>query len=226
MQKYKITEELPKQFSFWQHLSKEEKTMVYNRLSIVQYQSGQLIHSGDSICFGLFLLLKGTLRAYLLSPEGQEITLYRLHKGEYCVLSASCVLNSISFDTYIDVEEDCEILLLPVDVFSNLMENNVYVQRDSYKMANERFSDVVSGMERIIFYSLEQRISSFLLDESALKKTNIIHMTHEQIALNINSAREVVSRTLKSMEKKGWVELFRGGVKIKDKAPLYSLIDQ
>lgn len=209
---------------FWPHLSPQERERVTERMTLLHYKAGQTVRGGNGDCLGLVIVVQGVLRAYLLSPNGREITLYRMKAGDSCVLAASCVLDAISFDTMVDAEEDSDVLLLPVDVYASLMRNNLYVERDTYKMATERFSDVVAGLERLAFMNLEQRLISFLLDETAENGSNTIHMTHEQIAVNIGSAREVVSRSLKSLAARGWVELFRGGVRLKDKEMLYQLI--
>ncbi len=214
-----------KRLPFWSHLSQQEQERVAGRMTMLGYQAGQTIRGGHGDCLGLVIVVRGVLRAYLLSPNGREITLYRMKAGDSCVLAASCVLDAISFETMVDAEEDSEILLLPIDVYASLMKNNLYVERDTYKMATERFSDVVAGLERLAFMNLEQRLISFLLDETADNGSDTLHMTHEQIAVNIGSAREVVSRTLKSLAARGWVELFRGGVRLKDKATLYQLIE-
>lgn len=217
----KITADI---FPFWSNLTSEEKQLVESRVSIQTYAQGQLARGGNMDCIGMFHVLKGVLRAYLLSWEGREVTLYRLRKGEVCVLSASCVLDTISFETQVRADEDCELLLLPIDVFSSLMKRNIHVERDVYRLMTERFSDVVAGVERLVFLNIEQRLASFLLDEASGSGSNTINMTHEQIAVNIGSAREVVSRTLKNLAAKNMVELFRGGVTLVDKPALYQLM--
>lgn len=210
---------------FWTNLTDEEKRKVSTRMTAAHYKQGQIVRSGDdSECLGLIYVKSGDLRAYLLSPEGREVTLYHIKRNDFCILSATCVLEAISFETQIIAEEDSEVHILPSDVFSSIMQNNIYVERDMYKKATERFSDVVAGVERLVFYNLEQRIASFLLDESADRKTDILDVTHEQIAVNIGSARETVSRTLKSMSKNGLVEIYRGGIKLLHKDGLYKLV--
>lgn len=220
----KNTVALAETLSFWKHLTPVERSLTLSRLAVLHFQAGQLIRGGGEECLGLILVMHGVIRAHLLSPDGREVTLYRLRSGSACVLSASCVLSAISFETQVTAEEDCDVLLLPIDVFSRLVQENIYVERDSYIMAAERFSDVVAAMERTAFFSLEQRLISFLLDEAASKNSDTIQMTHEQIAINIGSAREAVSRTLKAMSVKGWVALFRGGVRLQDKVALYQLL--
>lgn len=209
---------------FWEHLSEEDRSLVLSRQSTVRYRAGQQVRGGNMDCLGFIIVLSGMLRAHLLSPDGRDITLYRIRPGESCVLAASCVLDAVSFETQVDAEEDSEILLIPIDVYSLLIRNNIYVECATYKMATERFSDVVAGVERLVFMSLEQRIVSFLLDEASQTGSGEVHMTQEQIAVNIGSAREAVSRALKSMAEQGLVELFRGGVRLIDKTALYQLL--
>ncbi len=208
---------------FWPYLSAKEQELVRNRLSLVHYQSGQIVHSNEAECLGLVLVASGCLRAYLLSPDGRETVLYHIKSNDFCVLSADCVLDAVSFDTQVIAEEDSVVLVIPVDVFAKLLENNIYVERDTYAKATERFSEVVSGLERLVFLSFEQRLVSFLLTQIAEKEDNTLNMTHEQIAINIGSARETVSRALKIMSAKGWILLSRGQITIKDRAALDQL---
>lgn len=218
------TQTLLESLPFWGRLTEGERERVLTRRAVLHYQAGQPVRGGNVDCLGLVLTIKGLLRAYLLSPDGREVTLYRVREGECCVLSVACALDAVSFDTQVEAEVDSDILLIPIDVYSALLRENIYVERDTYKMATERFSDVVAGVERLVFLSLEQRLVSFLLDEVSESGGDTVHMTHEQIALNIGSAREAVSRTLKQMAAQGWVELFRGGVRIMAKPALYKRI--
>lgn len=219
-----IVKDFQEKITFWPHLTQEQQKLVLARISIIRYRSGQNIRGANSECSGFIYLIKGMFRAYLLSPDGREITLYRVRSGESCIMTATCVLDAVSFDTQVDAEEDCEALLIPSDVYSALIKNNVYVERDSYKLSAERFSDVIAGIERLVFLSLEQRLVSFILDEANENKSNELHITHEQLAINIGSAREAVSRTLKSLSSQGLLEMSRGSIKIKNKSALYKLI--
>ena len=92
-----------------------------------------------------------------------------------------------------------------------------------YKAAAERFSDVMSAVERLLFSTLEQRVAAYLLDEAARLGAEEIHVTQEQLARHIGSAREAVTRTLKQMAREGLLEVFRGGIRILDRKALYAL---
>jgi CRP/FNR family transcriptional regulator len=161
----------------------------------------------------------------MLSEEGREITLYQLYKGDVCILSASCILNQITFDVHIDTETDSEILLISSHVISSLINSNVYVENFSYKLAADRFSDVMWAMQQILFMSMDKRLAVFLWDEMSKSDSDTIHLTHEQTAKYIGSAREVVTRMLKYFASEGIVELSRGGIKIIDKQKLRKLTE-
>lgn len=209
---------------FWNDLSEDERERVLSRKQVLSYPAGAHIRGSGDDCLGIVLVVEGDLRAYLLSPDGREMTLYNIRAGEACVLAAACALDAISFETHVVAEEESEVLVIPADVVAMLIRENIYVECYAYKMATERFSDVIQGVERLVFFSIEQRIASYLLDEAAEGSGDVVRRTHEQIAVGISSAREVVSRTLGDMARRGLVELFRGGVRLLDKSALYKLI--
>jgi len=217
---YKELKNLP----FWDDLSEDERVYLISSLVYLQYQPGQQLLNANDQCLGVILVLKGILRTYLLSPNGREMTLYRTRAGETYLLTASCVLDTISFDTQVEAEEACELLLIPSSVYSRLIAGNIRVECSSYKLLIEGYSDVVTSVERLVFLNLEQRLASFLLDESVNSASATITMTHEQLAANIGSARVAVSRSLKDMEKQKLVELTRGEIHIINKTGLYQII--
>jgi len=211
-------------FEFWEHLREEERHILEARMVKVTYSKGLNLHNSGTECLGIILIRTGSMRAYILSEDGREVTLYRLAEDEVCVMSASCVLNCITFDVHIDAESDIEAYLIPSMVFRKLNEENIYVQNFVYRNTVDRFSDVMWAMEQILFMSLDKRLAIFLLDESAKTGSDSVKMTQEQIARYIGSAREVVSRMLKSFQADGLVELSRGAIRLTDKARLKKLV--
>jgi len=211
--------------SFWEHLSQEERERLINGTSVVSYKKGTLVHGGNEDCIGIFLVRSGQFRTYLMSEDGREITLYRLYAGDVCVLSASCVLEAITFDVYIDAEEDTEALLIDASVFRMLAEKNIYVQNFGYRITTGNFSDVMWAMQQILFMGADKRLAIFLIDETSKNGTDTVKMTHEQIARLMGSAREVVSRMLKYFEEENMVTLSRGEVRISDRKKLRALTE-
>lgn len=210
-------------FPFWNDLREQDKSFLYENTYEVSYKKGTNIHDGNE-CTGLLMVKKGCLRVYLLSDEGKEITLYRLDAGEVCMLSASCVLHSITFDVFIDAEEDTECVLVAGCAFSQLAERNPYVKIYMLDAVNNRFSEVMWVMQQILFMSFDRRLAIFLLDESSKLGSDTIKLTHEQIAKYMCSAREVVTRMLKYFVSEGIVSSSRQeGIKILDKKRLRSI---
>ncbi len=215
-----IRESLP----FWDKLSENQRNLLLNYTTQHHYQRGESILSSTFECIGLLLIKSGTIRVYILSEEGKEVTLYRLAKGDICVMSASCILKSITFDVCIEAEDDCEVIQMASSALSLLSSDNIYVECFIYKLAAERFSDVMWTMQDILFTSFDKRLAAFLLDETAKNHSDTLKMTHEQIAKYMGSAREVVSRMLKYFANEGYVALSRGGVRIIDKESLVALL--
>jgi len=213
-------------FSFWPHLSEQEKRQFLESSGTAVYQKGMNVHGGSNDCVGVLLVKSGQLRAYMLSEDGKDITLYRLFQGDVCILSASCVLDAITFDIFIDAEENSELLLVNSSVYHRLADKNIYMKSFGYELATTRFSDVMWAMEQILFMSFDRRLAIFLLDELSKTTGGEIRMTHEQIAKYMGSAREVVSRMLKYFSGEGIVSLSRGGVTVLDRARLRQLAQE
>ena len=210
-------------FPFWEQLTPEEQERLCRFTRPVHYAKGARVHSPLESCVGILLLRTGQLRAYLLSEDGRDITLYRLFQGEICILSASCVMDSVNFDLYIDAEEDTEAYCISAGVFRSLMQQNVEVRCFAYQMTAERFSDTMWTMQQILFMSADRRLAIFLADELAKTGGDDVRLTQDQMAKYMGSAREVVSRLLKYFAGEGIVQLHRGGVTVVDKRRLQKI---
>lgn len=224
MKNREFADVLKEHLDFWPHLTPEQVKMILDHTKLMHYAAGETIHSAEHECIGVLIVKSGELRTYMLSEEGRDITLYRLNGGEVCILSASCILHSITFDVYIDAEKGSDVLLLNASVFSNIASQNLYVENFALRAGVERFSDVMWAMEQILFMNFDRRLAIFLITETARIKSDNLPLTHEQIAKYMGSAREVVSRMLKHFSSEGIVSLYRGGVRILDRTKLKSLI--
>lgn len=201
---------------FWSKLSEEEKQMAHDGASIRQYKRGQFIHGGSSDCLGMIYLISGEIRAYVLSEEGREITLFYLYDGSPCVFSASCVISQLTFETLISVERDCTMLIINSGTFALLADKNIHVRCFMYELLTERFSSVMWTMQQIMFMGFDRRLASFLVAEYDRTGKVTIKMTHEQLAQRVSSAREVVARMLKRFDADGLVEVKRGSIRLLD----------
>ena len=211
-----------KMFPFWTEITEADRDFICEHSLALTYPKGTNIHNANE-CAGVILIRKGCLRVYILSEEGKEITLYRLHDGDLCMLSASCVLQSVNFDVHVDAEENSECYVLSSYAFAAVSERNPNIKIFALETTVSRFSDVMWVMQQILFMSMDRRLAIFLCDEIARTGSDIVPLTHEQIAKYMGSAREVVSRMLKYFATEGIVELSRKGVRITDKKRLKEL---
>lgn len=211
-----------KLFPFWPQLTDLEKNVIENAVYVEKFDKGMLMHRTDGSCKGLMTVLNGQLRIYILSEEGREITLFRVNTEEVCVLSASCLMDAITFDVLIEATEDTEVLVLPAAILNQVLQQNLQVELYLYKSATEKFSDVMWTMQQILFLKIDQRVAQFLWDEMVQKNSMTLSITHDEIARYIGSAREVVTKVLKYMVKEGALELKRGTITVLDKEKLRS----
>lgn len=222
MQNSELVQIFEHTFPFWNNLDNKDKETLCRTAQHVHFDKGTHIHDGNE-CTGVILVKSGSLRLYILSEDGKEITLYRIFPGEMCMLSASCVLNTVTFDVFVDSEENSECIVIGGCIIEDLSVRFPEVKIFVLETALGRFSDVMWVMQQILFMSMDKRLAIFLLDESVNCKSDVISLTHEQIAKYMGSAREVVSRMLKYFSSEGIVEVSRGGIRILDKNRLRKL---
>lgn len=223
MNRQELTKLFEQNFPFWNIISDTDRDTFLRSSQCVRFNRGTNIHDGGE-CTGVILVNSGCLRLYLLSDEGKEVTLYRVFPGELCIFSASCVLDSITFDVFIDAEEDSDCVIVGGCVYEDVNRRIPEVKIFTYESALARFSDVMWVMQQILFMSMDKRLAIFLLDESAKTGSEVIKLTHEQIAKYMGSAREVVSRMLKYFSSEGLISASRSeGIKILDKKALRAL---
>lgn len=168
-----------------------------------------LIKDGEA-CNYFSFVLSGSIRVYKLSEEGREITLYRLTQGTTCVLSASCILGVTGYSAIAQTEVRSLVYLLPKNVFNKLFNENQLFQKFIFKTFSNRLSEVILLLEEVAFKSMDKRLADFLLS----KKEKEISITHEEIAMELGTARVVVSRLLKDFEHRGFLQLHRGQINI------------
>lgn len=165
------------------------------------------------------------LRAYILSEEGKEVTLYRLFEMDICLFSASCMIQSIQFEIMIEAEKDSEVLVIPADVYKSLTEASAPLANYTNQIMASRFSEVMWLIEQLMWKSFDKRLAQFLVEETLVEDTDVLRLTHEKIANHLGTAREVVSRMLKYFEGEGLVMVSRGSVKITDLSRLRQLYE-
>ena len=218
-----ISQILPK-IPFWGNLSSEEKAIVSQRALTKRFNKDQIASSNSSACLGIILILSGGIRVSLISDEGREITLYRAKAGEFCVSTASCVIRQLTFEAIVTAEDDTTVLVIPSPITSRLMESNIHVRAFIFERETERYSQTIWAIQQMLFKKFDQRLASYFINAYESNGNAEIKKTQEEIARDINSAREVVARMLKDFAAKGFVEIKRGKILLKNIEALKKLV--
>ncbi len=206
-------------FPIWNKLTAREQELLAANARPAHYKKGDLIHTGDD-CMGLILVTDGQLRAYTVSEDGREITLYRLFERDMCLFSASCMMRSIQFEITVSAQKDTDALIIPADLYRGIMETSAPLANYTNEVMASRFSDVMWLIDEIMWKSFDKRLAEFLLNESGIEGTELLKITHEIIGNHLGSPREVVTRMLKYFSEEGIVRLSRGEIEITDEDAL------
>lgn len=213
-----LSESLP----FWNVLSPEDGRLLAENTTLATYAKGESIHHGAE-CLGGLVVVDGSVRVFLMSEEGKEVTISRLKPKEPCLLGASCVLDSIAFDVFMEAETETECLIIAGPVLERVFENNPRAENVALNILVERFSDIMWTMQQILFMSFDKRLATYLYEESGRAGSDTVKATHEQIAKHLGSAREVVSRMLGYFSREGLVKIGRGTVQVLDRDRLKAI---
>ena len=210
-------------FPVFSKLTPSQQQMVLDYTAIKTVPAGTVVHNGAVECTGFLLVRSGQLRAYTISEEGREVTIYRLFDHDCCLFSAACIMSSLQFEVIIETEKDSDIFIIPPSVYQKLMNESLPVSKYTNDLMATRFSEIMWLMDQIMWKSFDKRLAAFLLEESSIEGTNLLKVTHEKIANHMGTAREVVTRMLRYFQGEGLVKLTRGAIEIIDEAGLEAL---
>ena len=210
-------------FPVFAKLTPQQQQMTEQFTVVKKVPTGTIVHNGTVECTGFLVVRSGQLRAYTLSSEGREVTVYRLFDHDCCLFSAACIMASLQFEVIIEAEKDSEVFIIPPHVFQKLMNESLPVSKFTNDLMATRFSDVMWLMEQIMWKSFDKRLAAFLLEEANIEGSNCLKVTHERIANHMGTAREVVTRMLRYFQGEGLVKLSRGTIDITDEAGLEAL---
>ncbi len=210
----------------WDKLTASQQAQLSSHTTERTVSKGTVIHNAGLECTGLLLVRSGQLRAYILSPEGREITVYRLFERDLCLLSASCMMRSIQFEITIEAEKDTCFLQIPPEIYREIMEQSAPLSNFTNEVMATRFSDVMWLLEQILWKSFDKRLAAFLLEEAAIEGGDVLKLTHELIGNHLGNPREVVTRMLKYFQNEGMVSLSRGAIRLLDQKKLLALAEE
>ena len=218
-----ITENLAwlKTFPALAGLEPASRTLLGKMARLVEAPIGAMGYREGEPCSGYVMRLAGRSRVFKTSSSGREILLYRVRAGETCVLTTTCLLGRSHYPASTIVEEAVRDMVIPAPAFHELMTASPVFRHFVIENYGELISDLIVLLDEVAFRSLEVRLARLLLES-----VSPIEHTHQQIAAELGTAREVVSRQLKRFEQQGWVELGRGCVTVIDRAALLDLTRQ
>lgn len=163
---------------------------------------------------GIALLLSGVVRVYKIGETGREITLYRFGLGQSCILSANAILSQKSFPAIATVEEDAEAVMIPADVFRRWVNKYDLWREFVFDLLSERLSTVMAVVDEVVFKRMDRRVASLLLNQAQV--LNPVRVTHQEIAAELGSSREVISRILEDFSREELIEAGRGTIEVLD----------
>lgn len=212
-------------FPMWDKLTPAQQERLCGSATRRTVPKGTILHNRSADCVGLLLIRSGQLRAYILSDEGRELTIYRLFEMDICLFSASCMMRNIQFDLVIEAEKDCDVWVIPPEIYKSLVEESAALANYTNDLMSSHFSEVMWLIEQIIWRSFDKRLAAFLLEESILEQSPVLKITHEKIANHLGTAREVVTRMLRYFQSEHMVKLTRGVVELTNQSRLQELAE-
>ncbi len=195
-------------------VSDEVSRLLDKRAQSIKLGRGTEIFGPGNPAENLLLLVSGTVRVQQLSEAGREIVLYRVHAGESCVLTTACLLAFEDYSAEGIAETDIEAILIPRDAFDALMSLSKEFRAFVFGACSKRITDLFMVIEEIAFKRMDIRVADKLLE--LMDVQNMLHLTHQQLAIELGTAREVVSRQLKEFERRGWLNISRGVIELRD----------
>ncbi|WP_261841817.1 Crp/Fnr family transcriptional regulator [Aliamphritea ceti] len=188
----------------------------------IQAPANQALLTQGQHCENCFVITQGCVKVFGRSSEGRELVLYRINSGEICVLTTACLLSNDSFPAEAVSESPVTARVIPLQDFRRLLGESESFREFVFDGFSQRLANLMQQLESITLASVDKRLLSYLLNNADYK--NQLSATHQFIAIEIGSAREVVSRHLKSLEKQGLLKLQRGSVLLLDRDGLQALI--
>lgn len=198
-------------------LTARARQRLQARAQLVQVPAGTTVFDERQACQGFPFVIAGGIRVVKAAPNGRELPLYRVTPGETCIISSACLLGQAPYNARGVTEADTTLLVVPTDDFQALLGEQAF--RDFvFQLFSERIADLMQLIEEVAFRKLDQRLAALLLG-----KGQRLHTTHQQLADELGSVREIVSRLLKGLAEQGLVALSREQVEILDPAGLRRL---
>ncbi|MCV6615142.1 MAG: Crp/Fnr family transcriptional regulator, partial [Cellvibrionaceae bacterium] len=201
------------QIPFIQQLSVASRQQLVSEVQSIAVKRGQTIIQKGQAVAGAYFVAEGSLRIYALDHNGNEKPIYQLIAGEICVFSINCVLGKVRYPAWVGVESDTALVqAIPAPLFRRLYETETAARDYVFNSLSQQMFDLMSQIEEVSTQDLDSRINSFLV--RACPEDGVLKISHQEIAERLGTAREVVSRHLKSLEQQGLLKLGRMRVEL------------
>lgn len=207
-------------FPFWEKLDQKQQNEIMQNTTKTFCEKKTRLHFGGGECAGVQIVAQGRARVFITSPAGGDITLFRLLEGDVSILSAACMLRGMDVELDMEMETDCVLYTIPKKIYRKLYDTSGEVKDYTMEMISEKFSDIMWLFNQFVFSNVASRIAGALLEHQAIAGSNELKITHEVLARDAGTAREVVTRILKQFQSDGIVRLTRGKVEILEPARL------
>lgn len=207
-------ERLVEAFPFFSTLPPRSRDAILSKAVGKKLAHKQVLASDGAECAFLPFVVEGTLRIYKASESGREITLYRIERGESCVLSATCILNGGGFPAIAEAEGDTEVVLLPARLLAGLVEDNAQWRRFMFGLYAKRLENVLTLVDEVAFHHMDSRLAAYLVRQAG-ERQKFVTTTHGEIAAELGTSREVVTRILSDFEADGLIATSRGRIRIR-----------
>lgn len=213
----RVTRNLPFLKSAEQDLIREFRDHAY----ISKIPAGRDVFAAGDQVGAIPLLLSGVVRVYQIGESGREVTLYRFRPGESCVLTANAILSDQTFPAIATVEETAEAIMIPADVFREWVSRFGTWRNFFIDLVSRRLASMMEVVNEVAFQRLDRRVAAFLLARMDDKRS--VSITHQELAFELGSSREVISRILEDMVERGVIETSRGRIQILSEGELSEL---
>ena len=203
------------QYPMLRDLPAAEREGLLASANVVYLPTGTVVFDENQPCQGFPLLLSGSINVIKAAPNGRELQLYSINPGESCILTSSCLLGHANYQARGVTRQDAELVVLPPATFKKLLSAYEPFRDYIFGLFSDRLTDLMHLVSAVAFQKLDQRLAALLI-----VKDNPIHITHQALADELGSAREIVSRLLKGFSEQGWLKLGREYIEIVDAAAL------
>jgi len=213
--------QLMRTFPFLAEADDTQRGDFFRRATRIRLPGGRMLAAPGDECGQLALVVRGHLRVYRTTAEGREITLYRLTSGESCVLTAACIMSHEGFPAIAETVDEVDALMIPAADARRWLVGWPAWCTFIFRLVSQRLSEVIVLLEEVAFERMNVRIAHYLVELG--DRDAPLHTTHQRIADDLGTSREVVSRIIKGFETSGLIEAGRGTIVIRDRARLRAI---